>query len=660
MRQGLSFPALVQKGQSLVFDGLAWSLSYVLTSSATLTATRIPVAGVSGVLKDSQIVDGVTGNVLTIAGTLTAARTVTFPDAAVTIPAGTLIAGTLANANRLDSTSAAGVIKESLIADGISTSVLTIAGTLTAPRTLTLPDAAVTIPAGTLLTGTLANANRLDSTSAAGVVKESQIADGVTGSVLTISGTLTAPRTLTLPDAAVTIPAGTLLTGTLANANRLDSTSAAGIVKESQIADGVTGSVLTIAGTLTGLRTQTARDASGNLCLDSVDNGFSAGQTITAAAGLKVRQGATTDAIVVAPANIGSSSNTITETTPATALGANFIQTRQAATGTMPLIEIQPVASFQNKLINPRFEIAQRGTTFTPTLNTETYDLDRFFTKIDGTSLVFTVSQQAHTLGTLINEPAFFRRCAISTAGTASTVTKILAQRIEGVRPYSNKSLIVTFKAKADATRTVTPNYVQCFGTGGAPSANVTGAGSGIALTTSWVTYTQVITLPSISGKTMGTTIGTDYLELWLSAAANTAQTIDISDIEFKEVATSGQVNSPFEIRPAQVELVLCQRYFEVVAQATGGSPFSTQAQANLTFSCQKRAIPTVTAPVAMRWTDGIANFTQSAVNPGTYIGDASGGILSGIPNFSGMTIGRFVQYFPASASDRIYASSEL
>ena len=163
MRQGLSFPALVQKGQSLVFDGLAWSLSYVLTSAATLTSTRIPVAGVSGVLKDSQL------------------------------------------------------------------------------------------------------------------------SDGVTGSVLTIAGTLTAPRTLTLPDAAVTIPTGTLLTGTLANANRLDSTSSAGVVKESQIADAVTGNVLTIAGTLTGLRTQTARDASGNLCLDSVNNTFTVTQQFNAA-----------------------------------------------------------------------------------------------------------------------------------------------------------------------------------------------------------------------------------------------------------------------------------------------------------------------------------------------------------------------------------------
>jgi len=377
--------------------------------------------------------------------------------------------------------------------------------------------------------------------------------------------------TLTAVDGRL-VPASTIagaVSGSIAVNTLASATGVGKNIKGSQIADGVTGGVLTIAGTLTTGKTKFIQNSTGTLAELETGQTFTGIQVFQSGVPITARQGTTQDAIIIAPPFAGSSSNSITDTTPATGLGGNFIQTRQAATGTPSLIEVQPCASFQNKLINPRFEIAQRGTTFTPTLNTETYDLDRFFTKIDGTSLVFTVSQQAHTLGTLINEPAFFRRCAITTAGTASTVTKILAQRIESVRPYSNKSLIVTFKAKADAARTVTPNYVQCFGTGGAPSANVTGAGSGIALTTSWVTYTQVIALPSISGKTMGTTVGTDYLELWFSAAANTVQTIDISDIEFKEVATSGQVNSPFEIRPLQVEWALCQRYYQAfISQA--------------------------------------------------------------------------------------------
>lgn len=522
-------------------------------SGSIAVNTLASATGVGKNIKGSQLADGVTGSVLTVAGTLTAPRTLTLPDAAVTIPAGTLLTGTLANANRLDSTSSAGVVKESLIADGVTGSVLTIAGTLTALRTLTLPDASVTIPAGTLLAGTLANANRLDSTSGAGVVKESQIADAVTGNVLTIAGTLTAPRTVTLPDAAVTIPAGTLITGTIANANRLDSTSAAGVIKESLIADGISTSVLTIAGTLTAPRTLTLPDASVTIPVGTLLTGTLANAN---------RLDSTSGAGVVKESLIADGISTSVLTIAGT-LTAPRTHTHQDIAGTIPLIEVQPVASFQNKLINPRFDIWQRGTTFTPALNTETYDADRFFTKIDGTSVVFTVSQQAQVLGTLADEPAYFRRCAITTAGTVSTITKILSQRIEGVRIFAGKKVMLAFKAKADAARTITPNFVQAFGTGGAPSASVTGAGTGIAITTSWAAYTQVITLPSISGKTMGTTLGTDYLEVWLSAAANTVQTIDISDIEFKEVAASGQVNTPFEIRPLAVELALCQRYYQ-------------------------------------------------------------------------------------------------
>ena len=349
------------------------------------------------------------------------------------------------------------------------------------------------------------------------------------------------------------------------------------------------------------------------------------------------------------------------------AVTADRTQNFQDAPGTIPLLEIQPVASFQNKLINPRFDIWQRGTTFSPTLNTETYDADRFFTKIDGATLVFTVSQQAHTLGTLTDEPTYFRRCAITTAGTASTVTKIIAQRIEGVRIFTGKKVMLCFKAKADAARTVTPNYVQCFGTGGAPSANVAGAGSGIALTTSWATYTQVITLPSISGKTMGTTVGTDYLELWFSAAANTVQTIDISDIEFKEVATSGQVNSPFEIRPFAVELALCQRYLPVIKSGasntytcTGYCVSTTQAAYFFPFGVTPRVAPTgITTAAAGNYgvNDGVSNTactSLSFLSSGMSIAVVTGNVASGLTQYRPVTLQI------SASSDILFTGCEL
>ena len=95
----------------------------------------------------------------------------------------------------------------------------------------------------------------------------SLLIDAIGTGALTLIKTGVTPRSVTFPDASVSIPAGTLLTGTLATPNRLDSTSAAGVVKESQIADGVTGNVLTIGGILTALRSQLAQDKTGTIAL---------------------------------------------------------------------------------------------------------------------------------------------------------------------------------------------------------------------------------------------------------------------------------------------------------------------------------------------------------------------------------------------------------
>ena len=67
---------------------------------------------------------------------------------------------------------------------------------------------------------------------------------------------------------------------------------------------------------------------------------FDGGAVATSSAGVLVKQAATTDAIRVLPSNIGSGSNVLTLATPATAMGSNFTQAFQAATGTIPLLEV--------------------------------------------------------------------------------------------------------------------------------------------------------------------------------------------------------------------------------------------------------------------------------------------------------------------------------
>jgi hypothetical protein len=193
---------------------------------------------------------------LSIAGTLTALRTLTFPDRSLTMRG---VSGTQTN-NRLSKFDANGDSTDSLIQDGVATGALTIAKTGTTARTATFPDAAVQVTGSA---SALTNNRLPKGTTTAGVEADSQIADAVTGNVLSIAGTLTAPRTITLPDRALTIR-GVSGTQTTARLNKFDAN---GDQQDSQIADGVTGNVLTIAGTLTAPRTHTVQDKAGTIAL---------------------------------------------------------------------------------------------------------------------------------------------------------------------------------------------------------------------------------------------------------------------------------------------------------------------------------------------------------------------------------------------------------
>jgi hypothetical protein len=263
-------------------------------------------------------------------------------------------------------------------------------------------------------------------------------------------------------------------------------------------------------------------------------------------------------------------SNTASTSGGALALSGDFTAPRthtvQDATGTIPLIEVQPCASFQNKLINPRFDIWQRGTSFAA-IATNSYHADRWTQNFDGTG-VATISRQAHTLGAIPTEPEYFLRYQVTSAGAGGTFRNLI-QAIESVRTLAGKRVQVTFWAKADAARNVLPQFAQVFGTGGTPSGAVFANGTTCALTTSWQQFTQTITLPSISGKTVGTNRD-DYLGLLLNLPLNTTCTIDFSEVEVKEVAPSGQVNTPMEIRPPQVELALCKRYYRRINSTDG------------------------------------------------------------------------------------------
>ena len=266
-----------------------------------------------------------------------------------------------------------------------------------------------------------------------------------------------------------------------------------------------------------------------------------------------------------------------------------------------------PLAGMRNAIINGNFDIWQRGTTH----STLGYgSADRWVNSLGGSTQ--TLSRQSFALGQtdVPGEPTFFCRSVVaSVAGSGNSAA--LQHQIESVRTFAGQQVTLSFWAKADAAKPIAIELSQVFGTGGSPSSIVTGIGvQKSTLSTSWQKVTVTATLPSISGKTLGTA-GDDYVKLliWFDAGSDfnsrtdslgqQSGTFDIAQVQIE----AGPVATPFERRPIGTELALCQRYYE-----TSGTSLFSQASlfrgyvvsgavysVRTNFKVEKRAAPTVT-----------------------------------------------------------------
>jgi hypothetical protein len=210
------------------------------------------------------------------------------------------------------------------------------------------------------------------------------------------------------------------------------------------------------------------------------------------------------------------------------------------------------ISGFRNAIINGDFRISQRGTSFTP--SSGAYTCDRWQVVFDGSGATRTVSRFAFTPGNAISgyESPFHLRYAQSVAGTGGTFSG-LQQRIEDVRTFAGQTVTVSFWAKADASRSLSPVIEQVYGSGGS-SSNGLSLGTA-SLSTSWQRFTFTTTVPSISGKTVG---ANSFLQLYFVLPINTTFTIDIWGVQVEP----GAIATPFEQRPIGTELALCQRYY--------------------------------------------------------------------------------------------------
>ena len=241
-------------------------------------------------------------------------------------------------------------------------------------------------------------------------------------------------------------------------------------------------------------------------------------------------------------------------------------------------------AAGKNKIINGDFGIWQRGTSFSNPSGT--YTADRFAANGPTGD---TVSQQTFTPGTAPvagYEGQYYLRYA--TGATAGT--RYFFQKVEDVRTLAGQSCTFSFWAKVNTgTATLTTYFYQQFGSGG--SADYTSSTATQTVTTSWQRFSFSITMPSVSGKT----IGAGSLVQAAFSFTDVSKNLDLWGFQLE----AGSTATPFQTATGtkQGELAACQRYYYRATTDVVYGTFPIMGIANATTTI----ISHMKLPVTMR-----------------------------------------------------------
>jgi hypothetical protein len=318
-------------------------------------------------------------------------------------------------------------------------------------------------------------------------------------------------------------------------------------------------------------------------------------------------------------------------------------------------------AAGKNKIINGDFGIWQRGTSFNPAGGGIIYTADRFRGYNYGTSAT-TVSRQTFTPGTAPvagYEGQYFYRT------TSTSTYNYLSSQIENVQTLAGQVVTLSFWAKSATGGAFVDGWIdQNFGSGG--SATVTTGMTMPTTTTSWARYSINLTLPALTGKTIGTS---SYIEIVMRGGINNALDIWGVQLEAGSVATAFQTATG----TIQGELAACQRYFYAVLADgvnNGAAPVSQFGLATGTGTAQF-TIPTATtmrtAP-SFSVSSGTGFRVYDCVNAATGVTSIALSSAGAQPNSiiisaSAPTLTQYRPYYlipGASATNYLYLSAEL
>lgn len=311
-------------------------------------------------------------------------------------------------------------------------------------------------------------------------------------------------------------------------------------------------------------------------------------------------------------------------------------------------------------IINGNFDVSQRGTTFVAGANNDdVYTLDRWNLISDGND-VLDVSQEAVTD---LPGSNYAIKLDVETAKRAGIVQFLEAK---DAQKFKGKSVSISFAVKSANISAIRATVLSWASTADAVTSDVVGTwGATPTWAANWadnatpadLTVTSSWTTVKVENIAIDeSTVNNLALAIWLPNEETIGDIIYISQVQMN----MGSVALPFQPKSYGEELRACQRYYQKISQAVGLASTTTSCQLSLSFFVEMRTTPAISITSAMTVTDSTANFTQSTASAGTYIGNARGGVLNSVVNFSGLTQFRFVQINTSSYNDTLVASAEL
>ena len=277
----------------------------------------------------------------------------------------------------------------------------------------------------------------------------------------------------------------------------------------------------------------------------------------------------------------------INNQSPAYALDVNgTIKGTQFLQGTDYL---SPYQGFRNKIINGDFSIWQRSTGTGFGSSAFIGAADRWY-HVSGVSYgMATVSRVDIAPGIIPGYDAQYFLNSIN----YNYLANFFSQRIEDVRTLAGRTVTLSFWVNnfGYGNNLISSSLTQNFGTGG--STEVVTNFSNVSTINGWVRQSLTVTLPSISGKTIGTN---SYLKLQFST--NNHLLVGIAGVQLEQ----GSVATPFEQRPIGTELALCQRYFQLINSYMSTGDFAipmvresaTLGQSTVSLPVSMRAYPSL------------------------------------------------------------------